>query len=59
MNQNVPAKLPAPTTADAIHALHDCGYWYCGRCGSLIPLRYWHRCDDTETHSAPSDENRR
>lgn len=28
-------------------------YYYCGRCGSLIPVGYWHRCDDSSAHSAP------
>lgn len=30
-------------------------FWYCGRCMSFIPMTYWHKCDDKETHSGPHE----
>ncbi len=40
-------------TDAAIAAIRDGTSWYCGRCHSVIPLDYWHRCDNDGTHTAP------
>ena len=29
------------------------GYWSCGRCQSVIPVGYWHQCEEGRTHTAP------
>ena len=49
---------PSITTAAGVHALQQCGYWFCGRCGSVIPVTFWHDCDDKHAHSAPYDNHR-
>jgi len=32
------------------------GFWWCGRCKSLIPLTYWHRCTDESSSTGPRDK---
>lgn len=33
--------------------LEEKGYWFCGGCGSVIPVTYWHTCGGGKTHTAP------
>jgi hypothetical protein len=49
---------PSLTTAAGVMVLKECGYWFCGRCGSVIPVRFWHTCDETSARSGVHEDRK-